>query len=83
MKKTITYCDCCGKPDAHTVSVFIDRRCDASGSSDNHYDSVDLCAGCMATQLTRLLDGTARDLGAAWIDFVKRKRQSPHPSSMS
>jgi len=51
MEKTITYCDLCGKPDAHQFSFAVDSERDGAGEIDTIHARVDLCFVCCAAQL--------------------------------
>jgi hypothetical protein len=51
MEKTITYCDLCGKPDAHDFTFAVDSERDAAGDTDTITKRVDLCPTCTAEQL--------------------------------
>jgi len=54
MEKTVTYCDICGKPDAHGFSFAAEM--DGAGSRDTIHKRVDLCPKCSASQLELFID---------------------------
>ena len=83
MKQVLLLCDRCGAKHAETIQVFIDRRMGAAGSMDDEYDSVDLCAACMAMELTLLMDGKGNVQGhhrhgREWVEKMKVAKHKSH-----
>lgn len=56
MEKTVTYCDLCGKPDAHGFSFAVDTEMDGAGDRDTIHKRVDLCPKCSTAQLELFID---------------------------
>lgn len=67
MKKTICYCDVCGKENAVPVSQFAERKADGAGSMENWYYTVDLCAACILANYQALIN----TLPAGFKEYLK------------
>lgn len=65
MKLTIICCDICNKEGAHETSFFVGRFPGPAGSSEDHYEQMDLCLEHSRTALLmglKLLRGDAKQL---------------------
>lgn len=67
MRKELIICDQCTNEDAYGVSYIADRQQDGAGSMDDVEISMDLCYGCIAAVLHRILHFNKYNSGLAGL----------------
>ena len=71
--RTVKLCDLCGTPQAETMNVVYDRTTDASGSTDDCWETVELCAACAVSQVRKMLTTLGHCYAAEWLARVRAK----------
>lgn len=71
-ERTVLVCDGCGseQPGIQTLRFTVDRKMDAAGSMEDHWQRIDLCPSCLARNVLGSVEGMEQPNRRAWAEAV-------------